>query len=163
MRAFSQVRRHKALMCITMCMTSYPNPGSRVLESTRLNFATTREPGVRFGTIRIMGKELEPSAEDLAKLQDAIRAHNTQEIQEILRTIKPWIDGSFGPVNPRMIEVYFKGLAEIAKLYRVYDPIPPKAEEEVQSRREAILREEAERQLAALAARVPAPTDSGAA
>lgn len=118
---------------------------------------------MRFGTIRIMGKELEPSAEDLAKLQDAIRAHNTQEIQEILRTIKPWIDGSFGPVNPRMIEVYFKGLAEIAKLYRVYDPIPPKAEEEVQSRREAILREEAERQLAALAARVPTPTDSGAA
>lgn len=93
--------------------------------------------------------------DDLAQLQAAIRVHNTSEIQDILRTLKPQIDGSYGPVNPRLIEVYLKGLAEIAKLYRVYDPPAPKPDDTAPERQEAALREIAERQLRELAAREP--------
>lgn len=90
-------------------------------------------------------------------MQEAIRRHNSSEIQGILRGLKPQIDGSYGPVNPRLIEVYFKGLAEIAKLYRVYDPPRLRDEEEAPEVQAAILREQAEAQLRQLRAR----TDSG--
>lgn len=101
-----------------------------------------------------MTSELEPrEPDDLAQLQDAIRRHNSREIQDILRGLKPQIDGSFGPVNPRMIEVYFKGLAEIAKLYRVYDPPRPRTEEEAPEGAGAVLAAQAEAQLKEIAAR----------
>lgn len=100
-----------------------------------------------------MSGDLEPRPDDLAQLKAAIRSHNTAEIQGILRALKPQIDGSFGPVNPRLIEVYFKGLAEIAKLYRVYDPEPPKDDELEPERQGAALRELAEKQLRELAER----------
>ena len=100
-----------------------------------------------------MSADLEPRADDLAQLRQAIRSHNTAEIQGILRALKPQIDGSFGPVNPRLIEVYFKGLAEIAKLYRVYDPEPVRDEDTDPEREEAVLRALAEKQLRELAER----------
>lgn len=101
-----------------------------------------------------MSADLEPRpADDVAALKAAIRSHNTAEIQGILRALKPQIDGSFGPVNPRLIEVYFKGLAEIAKLYRVYDPEPPKDDESDPERQESVLREVAAKQLQELADR----------
>lgn len=95
--------------------------------------------------------------DDLAQLQAAIRMHNTSEIQGILRTLKPQIDGSFGPVNPRLIEVYFKGLAEVAKLYRVYDPPAPRPDDTAPERQEALLRDIAEKQLRELADRAEPP------
>jgi DNA-binding protein H-NS len=105
-------------------------------------------------TIRDMAAEIEPhSPEQWAQLQEAIRRHNSTEIQEILRSLKPHIDGSYGPVNPRLIEVYFKGLAEIAKLYRVYDPPRTAEEEKVQERAAEQLRELAEKQLREIAER----------
>lgn len=100
-----------------------------------------------------MSGDLEPRADDLAQLKAAIRTHNTAEIQGILRALKPQIDGSYGPVNPRLIEVYFKGLAEIAKLYRVYDPEPERPDEEAPERQEKALRELAAKQLQELADR----------
>lgn len=100
-----------------------------------------------------MSADLEPRPDDLAQLKAAIRTHNTQEIQQILRVLKPQIDGSYGPVNPRLIEVYFKGLAEIAKLYRVYDPEPEKPDEQEPERQAGALRELAEKQLRELAER----------
>lgn len=99
-----------------------------------------------------MAGELE-TRDDAAALRQAIRMHNTQEINEILRALRPQIDGSFGPVNPRLIEVYFKGLAEIAKLHRVYDPEPEAPDDTAPERQEAVLREVAEKQLRELAAR----------
>lgn len=102
-----------------------------------------------------MSADVEPRGPDAeAQLRVAIRTHNTAEIQGILRALKPQIDGSFGPVNPRLIEVYFKGLAEIAKLYRVYDPEPARPDEQAPEREERALRELAERQLRELADRV---------
>ena len=100
-----------------------------------------------------MSGELERRPDEEAQLRAAIRTHNTSEIQGILRALKPQIDGSFGPVNPRLIEVYFKGLAEIAKLYRVYDPEPARPDEEEPGRQETVLRELAEKQLRELAER----------
>ena len=143
-------------MCITMCMTSYPHLRSRVLESTRLNFATTTTPAFPAlpRTIGAMTDSLEPrDPEDITVLQDAIRQHNTAKIRAVLTALEPQIDGSYGPVNPRLIEVYFKGLAEIAKLYRVYDPPRQRPEEESPERTADQLRAVAEKQLKELAAR----------
>lgn len=98
--------------------------------------------------------------EDWAVLQDAIRQHNTSEIQAVLRSLKPQIDGSYGPVNPRLIEVYFKGLAEIAKLYRVYDPPRLREAEDSVERATAQLQAAAEKQLTELAARAAGTSGS---
>jgi hypothetical protein len=108
-----------------------------------------------------MSADLEPRGDDLAQLKAAIRSHNTAEIQGILRTLKPQIDGSYGPVNPRLIEVYFKGLAEIAKLYRVYDPEVQPPDEQAPERQEKALRELAEKQLQELALRSASPGPGG--
>ncbi len=117
-----------------MCMTSYPPLPTR--------------------TIRAMSGDLEArEPDDLEQLRAAIRQSNTVKIQAILRSLEPHIDGSFGPVNPRLIEVYFKGLAEIAKLYGVYTPPKPKQEEQAPDREAAALRATAEQQLRELAAR----------
>ncbi len=121
-------------MCMTMCMTSYPPLPTR--------------------TIRDMSGELEArEPDDLEQLRAAIRQSNTVKIQTVLRSLEPQIDGSYGPVNPRLIEVYFKGLAEIAKLYGVYAPPKPKQEEKAPDREAAALRATAEQQLQELAAR----------
>lgn len=101
-----------------------------------------------------MSADLEPrEPDDLAQLQAAIRQSNTVKIQAVLRSLEPQIDGSYGPVNPRLIEVYFKGLAEIAKLYRVYDPPRPRSEDKDEEREAAALRAVAEAQLQALSQR----------
>lgn len=125
---------------MTMCMTSYPPLPTR--------------------TIRIMGHEVEArDPDDLEQLRAAIRQSNTVKIQAVLRSLEPQIDGSYGPVNPRLIEVYFKGLAEIAKLYGVYAPPKPKPEEQTPDREAAVLRATAEQQLRELAQRA-APESS---
>lgn len=146
-----------------MCMTSYGHMCTKTwyacsnrLEGTRLNPAEMTPPALprSAGTIAPMTTELEPrEPDDLAKLQDAIRRHNSREIQDILRGIKPQIDGSFGPVNPRLIEVYFKGLAEIAKLYGVYAPAKQRQEEQAPEEAAAALQAKAEAQLAEIASR----------
>ena len=101
-----------------------------------------------------MTSDVEPrEPDDLAALQDAIRRHNSRKIQRVLDALEPQIDGSFGPVNPRLIEVYFKGLAEMAKLYGVYTPPRQKDAEPEPETQAAVLRAQAEAQLREIASR----------
>lgn len=126
------------------------------LESPRLNPAMMggNASPRSAGTIGPMTQELEPrEPDDLAQLQDAIRHSNTVKIQAVLRSLEPQIDGSFGPVNPRLIEVYFKGLAEIAKLYGVYAPPKQKEQQQDPEQAAAVLAAQAEAQLREIAAR----------
>lgn len=92
--------------------------------------------------------------DDFGLLQAAIRQHNAKKIQTLVESLEPQIDGSFGPVNPRLIEVYLKALRELASLYRAYDrPAGGGDEEPAALRTEAQMRELAAAQLRELAAR----------
>ena len=97
---------------------------------------------------------LEPRPEDdVATLQPWVRSHVAQKLKTLADSLEPQVDGSYGPVNPRMIEVYMKALTEFAKLYRAYDPPKPVEEEVPEVRRAEVLRAQVQAQLDELAAR----------
>ncbi len=66
-------------------------------------------------------------------VQDAVRAHNAGKLRNLVDMLEPMIDGSYGPVAPRMVEVYITALRELGRLYRVFDapPAPPVVPEEL--------------------------------
>lgn len=69
---------------------------------------------------------LEPAPEDdVLALQPVVRSFLTQNFREVIDRLKPQVDGSYGPVNPRLLELYLTANRDLGKLYRVYDP--PKA------------------------------------
>jgi len=74
------------------------------------------------GTIRAM-TALEPRPEDdVLGMQPVIRSFLTHNFREVIEQLKPQVDGSYGPVNPRLLELYLKANTELGRLYRVYDP-----------------------------------------
>lgn len=100
---------------------------------------------------------LEPRPEDdVAALTPVVRQRNAQKVAALIERLEPEVDGSYGPVNPRMIEVYLKAIRELGTMYRVYDRPPPPKEEEteaVEVQRLEVLRAKAEAQLRELASR----------
>lgn len=66
---------------------------------------------------------LEPRPEDdVLGMQPVIRSFLTHNFREVIEQLKPQVDGSYGPVNPRLLELYLKANTELGRLYRVYDP-----------------------------------------
>ena len=66
---------------------------------------------------------LEPRPEDdVLGMQPVIRAFLTHNFREVIEQLKPQVDGSYGPVNPRLLELYLAANRDLGKLYRVYDP-----------------------------------------
>lgn len=60
--------------------------------------------------------------------QDAVRGFSAHKLRNLLEILEPIVDGSYGPINPRMIEVYLKTLDGLGRLYGVHNPVPaPKA------------------------------------
>jgi len=59
--------------------------------------------------------------------QGMVRHYAATELRALIEMLKPSIDGSYGPVNPRMVEVYMTALRDLGNLYRVRDapPAPP--------------------------------------
>lgn len=98
---------------------------------------------------------LEPLPEDdVLALQPVVRNHNAAKLRAIIDRLEPEVDGSYGPVNPRMIEVYLKALRELGNLYRVYDaPRPREDASGAEERSMEALRATVARQLDELAAR----------
>lgn len=84
----------------------------------------TRQDGtvrVYPGTIGVM-TALEPRPEDdVLGMQPVIRSFLTHNFREVIEQLKPQVDGSYGPVNPRLLELYLTANRELGKLYRVYD------------------------------------------
>lgn len=68
--------------------------------------------------------------DDVEALQPAVRAFAARKLRTLVERLEPEIDGSSGPVNPRMIEVYLKALRDFGDLYRVRDRPPPRPEPE---------------------------------
>lgn len=66
---------------------------------------------------------------------EAARRFNTAKIRELLDALQPYVDGSFGPINPGHAVTYLRALNELGKLWRVYDkPVPVKpVEQDVQA------------------------------
>lgn len=95
----------------------------------------------------------EDQPENLALLQAVIRQHNAAKIRGVIDSLEPQIDGSFGPINPRMVEVYLKALRELGSLYRVYDRLPPQEQEDEAERTVSQLRAQVAAQLEDLAAK----------
>lgn len=66
---------------------------------------------------------LEPAPEDdVLAAQPVVRRFLTQKLRAVIDQLEPQVDGSYGPVNPRLLELYLKALTETGRLYRVYDP-----------------------------------------
>lgn len=65
---------------------------------------------------------------DLTAMQPVVRRHNTQKLRQLIETLEPYIDGSYGPVSPRMAEVYMKALRELGLLYRIFTDLPASVE-----------------------------------
>lgn len=97
--------------------------------------------------------------------QDMVRGFSASKYRNLVDVLEPMVDGSYGPINPRMVEVYLKTLADLNRLYGAYNPVPEPQEEqerqdpaEMEAEREARvaqLRVSAEAQLRELEARKP--------
>lgn len=99
-------------------------------------------------------RSLEPMPQDdVLALQPVVRSYSAAKLKALIERLEPEIDGSYGPVNPRMVEVWMKALDQLTKLYRAYDPPPPRDEKPPQERRAEQLRAEVTKQLEDLAAR----------
>lgn len=73
---------------------------------------------------------LEPRPEDdVLGMQPVIRAFLTHNFREVIEQLKPQVDGSYGPVNPRLLELYLTANRDLGKLYRVYDPPKKRTED----------------------------------
>lgn len=59
--------------------------------------------------------------EQFAQLQKAVREHNSAEIKELLRALRPYVDGSMGPVSPPHVKVYLDSLRQLGQLWKVFD------------------------------------------
>lgn len=91
-------------------------------------------------------------------MQPVVRRHNTAKLRALVEGLEPYVDGSYGPVNPRMCEVYMRALRELALLYRVYDPPKEKvAEEQEPALRADVVRAQVLRQLEELSGRSAPP------
>lgn len=98
-------------------MTSYPD----LWNEPRQDGRDRAVPG-HTGTIRAM-TVLEPAPEDdVLALQPVVRSFLTANFREVIDRLKPQVDGSYGPVNPRLLELYLQANRDLGKLYRVYDP-----------------------------------------
>ena len=60
--------------------------------------------------------------EDWDALRQAVRAHNTAKIREVLTTLEPGVMGWTGPINPGLVKVYLQALRELGNLYQAYEP-----------------------------------------
>lgn len=140
---------------MTMCMTSYPDLWDTHPRKLRTppRWTNPAHPG----TISAMSDEpraLEPMPQDdVLALQPVVRSYSAAKLKALIERLEPEVDGSYGPVNPRMVEVYMKALDQLTKLYRGYDPPPPRDEKPPEQRRAEQLRAVVEQQLADLAAR----------
>lgn len=73
---------------------------------------------------------LEPRPEDdVLAMQPVIRSFLTHNFREVIEQLKPQVDGSYGPVNPRLLELYLAANRDLGKLYRVYDPPKPRKDD----------------------------------
>lgn len=67
---------------------------------------------------------LEPAPQDdVLGMQPLVRAFIATKLRAVVDQLEPQVDGSYGPVNPRLLELYLKALTETGRLYRVYDPV----------------------------------------
>lgn len=67
---------------------------------------------------------LEPRPEDdVLAMQPVIRSFLAHNFREVIEQLKPQVDGSYGPVNPRLLELYLTANRELGRLFRVYDAV----------------------------------------
>lgn len=99
---------------------------------------------------------LEPRPEDdVLAMQPVIRSFLTHNFREVIEQLKPQVDGSYGPVNPRLLELYLTANRDLGKLYRVYDPVKARTDagptDEVKA---AVLREKVLAEMAQIRAQI---------
>lgn len=68
------------------------------------------------------------SPEDHEAARDRFKVENTKMIMELIESLKPYIDGSLGPVSPNHANSYLKAVREVGLIWDVYAR-PVKAEE----------------------------------
>lgn len=73
-----------------------------------------------------------PRDEELAQLAELVRQQSTQRVQTLVESLQPYVDGSFGQINPGHVKVYLDCLRELGRLWRVYarpEPVPEVVDE----------------------------------
>ena len=59
--------------------------------------------------------------EDFEALGHQMRLANTQRLKAILDSLEPYVDGSFGSINPGHVTAYVRTVNELGKLWHAYD------------------------------------------
>jgi len=59
------------------------------------------------------------------EISDIVRKFCADRLYELERSLRPWIDGSFGEIQPGHLNGYVAVLRELAKLYNSHKPPRP--------------------------------------
>lgn len=71
--------------------------------------------------------------QDMDALRQAVLAHNTAKIRELLTALEPWVMGwTSGMPSPNHVKVYLAALKDLGQLYHVYEA-PKRVEAEPDS------------------------------
>lgn len=93
--------------------------------------------------------DLERSQVDYADISNTVRHFCTQRLYELERSLRPWVDGSFGEINPGHLTGYLGALKELARLYQAHKPpAPPEDMVPVSQVQELVVRMEEQQRLA---------------
>lgn len=60
--------------------------------------------------------------ENYDDLSDAVRRFCAEQLYGAERSLRPWINGSFGDINPGHMSAYVTILRELARLYQAHKP-----------------------------------------
>lgn len=90
------------------------------------------------------------SPEDFEHAKEQVRMTLTAKYKQVLDSLEPYVDGSFGSIQPAHVTAYLKAGRELGLLWKSYDP-PQAAQDEsggadeelmvLSARQEAVLAE----------------------
>lgn len=60
---------------------------------------------------------------DLEARREQLRGYIGSELGALVRTLQPYVDGTFGQVSPRHVEVLLKALKMLGDTHRVFAPV----------------------------------------
>lgn len=69
--------------------------------------------------------ELTHNIENYDEISDIVRRFCAEQLYEAERSLRPWINGSFGDINPGHMSAYISILRELARLYNAHKPPRP--------------------------------------
>lgn len=87
-----------------------------------------------------------------AEWTPVVRGYITKELYELVQALRPYVDGTMGPVSSKHVSNHLAALNLLGRLHHCFDPVAvPDADLDVeQAKRRAVLRETVRGQLRVL-------------